>query len=445
MNSYIQGFNKTKLKIPRPMFRFSCLFALCFLLIVAHNLSAQTTLIKAGHLFDPKTGKFLKNQHILIQNRTIEAVGDKAVKADEVIDLSEYWVMPGFMDMHVHLEMESSPSTYLDRFRANEADRAYNTAVYAERTLMAGFTTVRDLGGSGVNTALARAIEAGKVKGPRVFSAGKAIATTGGHADPTNGYRADLMGDPSPKEGVINSRDEARKAVRQRHKNGAQVIKITATGGVLSLVKSGMAPQFTMDELEGIIEAANDLGMITAAHAHGAEGMKRSVLAGITSIEHGSLMTEEVMDLMVERGTYYVPTLSAGAFTMEKAEIDGYYPEIIIPKAKYIGTQMKGTFGKAYAKGVKIAFGTDCGVSPHGDNALEFHYMVEAGMSPEDAIKSATIESAKLLRMEDEIGLIKEGFSADIVAVKGDPLKDINILQNVSFVMKQGMVYKFEE
>jgi imidazolonepropionase-like amidohydrolase len=341
--------------------------------------------------------------------------------------------------------MESSPSTYLDRFRANEADRAYNAAVYAERTLMAGFTTVRDLGGSGVNTALARAIEAGKVKGPRVFSAGKAIATTGGHADPTNGYRADLMGDPSPKEGVINSRDEARKAVRQRYKNGAQVIKITATGGVLSLVKSGMAPQFTMDELEGIIEAANDLGMITAAHAHGAEGMKRSVLAGITSIEHGSLMTEEVMDLMVERGTYYVPTLSAGAFTMEKAEIEGYYPEIIIPKAKYIGTQMKGTFGKAYAKGVKIAFGTDCGVSPHGDNALEFHYMVEAGMSPEDAIKSATIESAKLLRMEDEIGLIKEGFSADIVAVKGDPLKDINILQNVSFVMKQGMVYKFEE
>jgi imidazolonepropionase-like amidohydrolase len=200
-----------------------------------------------------------------------------------------------------------------------------------------------------------------------------------------------------------------------------------------------------MDELEGIIEAANDLGMITAAHAHGAEGMKRAVLAGITSIEHGSLMTEEVMDLMVERGTYYVPTLSAGAFTMEKAEIEGYYPEIIIPKAKYIGTQMKGTFGKAYAKGVKIAFGTDCGVSPHGDNALEFHYMVEAGMSPEDAIKSATIESAKLLRMEDEIGLIKEGFSADIVAVKGDPLKDINILQNVSFVMKQGMVYKFEE
>lgn len=427
------------------MFRFPYLFALCFLLIFVNNLSAQTTLIKAGHLFDPETGKFLKNQNILIQNGNIEAVGDKAVKADKVIDLSGYWVMPGFMDMHVHLEMESSPSTYLDRFRANEADRAYNAAVYAERTLMAGFTTVRDLGGSGVNTALARAIEAGKVKGPRVFSAGKAIATTGGHADPTNGYRADLMGDPSPKEGVINSREEARKAVRQRYKNGAQVIKITATGGVLSLAKSGMAPQFTMDELEGIIEAANDLGMITAAHAHGAEGMKRAVLAGITSIEHGSLMTEEVMDLMLERGTYYVPTLSAGAFTMEKAEIEGYYPEIIIPKAKYIGTQMKGTFGKAYTKGVKIAFGTDCGVSPHGDNAKEFEYMVEAGMSPEDAIKSATIEAAKLLRMEDEIGLIKEGFSADVVAVKGDPLKDITMLQNVSFVMKQGKVYKFEE
>jgi imidazolonepropionase-like amidohydrolase len=427
------------------MIRFSFLLTLILIFFASLSISAQTTLIKAGYLFDAESGRFSKDQNILIENGKIMSVGSKEIEVDEVIDLSDYWVMPGFMDMHVHLEMESSPSTYLDRFRDNPADRAYNAAVYAKRTLLSGFTTVRDLGGSGVNTSLARAIELGKVEGPRVFSAGKAIATTGGHADPTNGYRADLMGDPGAKEGVVNSREEARKAVRQRYKNGAHVIKITATGGVLSLAKSGMAPQFTADELEGIIEAANDLGMITAAHAHGAEGMKRAVLAGITSIEHGSLMTEEVMDLMVERGTYYVPTLSAGAFTMEKAEIEGYYPEIIIPKAKYIGTQMKGTFGKAYAKGVKIAFGTDCGVSPHGDNAKEFEYMVEAGMSPEDAIKSATIESAKLLRIEDEIGLIKEGFSADIVAVKSDPLKDIKILQHVSFVMKQGRIYKFEK
>ena len=311
-------------------------------------------------------------------------------------------------------------------------------------TLMAGFTTVRDLGGSGVNTSLAKAIQMGKMAGPTIYSAGKAIGTTGGHADPTNGYRQELIGDPGPKEGVINGREEARKAVRQRYKNGAHCIKITATGGVLSLAKSGMAPQFTMDELEGIVEAARDLDMITAAHAHGAEGMKRAVIAGINSIEHGSLMTEEVMDLMIERGTYYVPTLSAGVTTVEKANIEGYYPEIIVPKAKYIGEKMEGTFKKAYEKGVKIAFGTDCGVSPHGDNAKEFKYMVDAGMEPKDAILSATFEAARLLRIQDETGSIEKGFEADFVAVKKDPLKDIAILQHVTFVMKEGVIYKNE-
>jgi imidazolonepropionase-like amidohydrolase len=427
---------------PMSMSRRSVFVFLLFLLANVPIIHAQTTLIKAGQLFDVESGKFVKNQFILIKGGRIVSVSSKAVSADQVIDLSDSWVMPGFMDMHVHLETESSPSAYLERFTNNEADVAYNAAMHARRTLLAGFTTVRDLGGSGVNTSLAKAIEMGKMDGPTIFSAGKSIATTGGHADPTNGYRADLMGDPGAKEGVVNSRDEARKAVRQRYKNGDQVIKITATGGVLSLAKSGMAPQFTMDELEGIIEAANDLGMITAAHAHGSEGMKRAVLAGITSIEHGSFMTEEIMDLMIERGTYYVPTLSAGIFTMEKAEIEGYYPDIIVPKAKFVGAQMQGTFGKAYSKGVKIAFGTDCGVSPHGENAKEFQYMVEAGMTPVDAILSATVEASLLLRIDDEYGKIKEGFYADIVAVKGDPLKDIKILQDVSFVMRHGKVYK---
>jgi imidazolonepropionase-like amidohydrolase len=411
-------------------------------LISISNISAQSILIKAGYIFDVESGKFLKDRFLLIEDGKISQIASKSLSADQVIDLSDLWVMPGFMDLHVHLEGQSSQSAYLDRFRKNEADRAYDAAVYAKKTLMAGFTSVRDLGGSGVNTSLARAVELGKVDGPRIFSAGKSIATTGGHADPTNGFRADLMGDPSAKEGVINSREEARKAVRQRYKNGAHVIKITATGGVLSLAKSGMAPQFTMDELEGIVEAANDLGMITAAHAHGAEGMKRAVVAGITSIEHGSLMTEEVMDLMVEKGTYLVPTLSAGVFTTEKAEIEGYYPAVVVPKAKYIGTMMKGTFGKAYKKGVKIAFGTDCGVSPHGENAKEFQYMVEAGMTPEDAIRSATIEAAKLMRIEDELGQLNEGYLADIVGVKNNPLNDIKTLQDVSFVMKEGVVYK---
>ncbi len=419
-------------------------FLVLLLLLFSFLSFAQTKAIKAGYVFDATSGKFVKNKTILIENGRIKSVSDTKgeVIADEIIDLSNSWVMPGFMDLHVHLEGESSPSGYLEEFTKNQADIAYDAAVFAKRTLMAGFTTVRDLGGSGVNTSLSKAIAMGKVEGPRIYSAGRAIATTGGHADPTNGYRSDLEGDPGPRLGVINSREEARKAVRQNYKDGAQVIKITATGGVLSLAKSGMAPQFTMDELEGIIEAANDLGMVTAAHAHGAEGMKRAVLAGINSIEHGSLMTEEVMDLMVERGTYYVPTLSAGIFTMEKAEIKGYYPDIVVPKAKTIGAQMQGTFNKAYLKGVKIAFGTDSGVSPHGENAKEFQYMVQAGMKPDDAIKSATIEAAKLLRVGDELGQIKDGYIADIVAVDHDPLQDIKILQNVSFVMKEGVVYK---
>lgn len=424
--------------------RFATLLLSCLSFLISNVLNAQTTLIKAGYLFDSDAGKFVKNQYVLIEGNTIKEVASEKLKGDTFIDLSDYWVMPGFMDMHVHLEGESSPSAYLDEFRKSTADVAYDAQMYALRTLKAGFTTVRDLGGSGVNTSLANAVAAGKVDGPRIYSAGKAIGTTGGHADPTNGYRPDLMGDPGADNGVINSREEARKAVRQQYKNGAHVIKITATGGVLSLAANGIAPQFTMDELAGIIEAANDLGMITAAHAHGDEGMKRAVMAGITSIEHGSMMSEETMNLMIEKGTYYVPTLSAGYFTMEKAEIEGYYPAIIVPKAKFVGAQMADTFSKANKKGVKIAFGTDCGVSMHGDNAKEFAYMVKAGMTPEDAIQSATIEAARLLRQESKLGQVRPGFFADIVAVKSDPIADIAVLQHVSFVMKEGKVYKKE-
>lgn len=404
----------------------------------------QVTAIKAGYLFDTNSGEFISNQLILIENGKVSKIeklnGD--VVADEIIDLTNAYVLPGLIDLHVHLEMEFSPSVYIKRFTLNKADLAYDAAVYARRTLLAGFTSVRDLGGSGVNTSLAKAIAMNKVDGPRIFSAGKAIGTTGGHADPTNGFQSDIVGDPGPKEGVINGREDARKAVRQRYKNGAQVIKITATGGVLSLAKNGIAPQFTMDELAGIVEAANDLGMVTAAHAHGTEGMKRAVEAGINSIEHGSIMSEEVMDLMIEKGTYYVPTLSAGIETVKNANIDGYYPEIVVPKAKYVGAQMVGTFKKAYEKGVKIAFGTDSGVTPHGDNAKEFQYMVEAGMSTRDAILSATVEASKLLQVENEIGSLKHGASADIIAVKINPLEDIKSLQNISFVMKTGVVYK---
>ena len=360
---------------------------------------------------------------------------------DKKVDLNNYTVIPGLMDMHVHLSGESNPKKYMDRFTMNLDDYAYRSISYAEKTLMAGFTTVRDLGGP-INTSLKKAIQNEQVIGPRIFSAGKALTTTGGHADPTNGMSFELAGDPGPKQGVINGVTDARKAVRQQYKNGADLIKITATGGVLSVAKSGENPQFTEDEIKEVVKTASDYGMHVAAHAHGAEGMKRAILAGVRSIEHGTLMDEETINLMIEKGTYYVPTISAGEFVANKAKIDGYYPDVVRPKAKKIGPQLKTTFGKAYKAGVKIAFGTDAGVSYHGENAKEFSYMVEAGMSPIEAILSATKTSSELIEKQKELGTIEKGKLADIVAVEGDPLQKIEVLENVVFVMKSGKIYK---
>jgi imidazolonepropionase-like amidohydrolase len=250
------------------------------------------------------------------------------------------------------------------------------------------------------------------------------------------------MGDPGPENGVVNGVEDARKAVRQRYKDGADMIKITATGGVLSLAKSGQNPQFTQEELDTIIQTANDYGFHVAAHAHGAEGMKRAVIAGVRSIEHGTFMNEEIMDLMKEHGTYFVPTISAGKFVALKAAEEGYFPAVVRPKAAAVGPQSADTFAKAYKAGVTIAFGTDSGVSPHGDNALEFVYMVEGGMKEMEAIRSATVTTAELLRIEDRLGSIREGKLADIIAVNGNPLEDISLLGQVSFVMKGGQIYR---
>lgn len=409
------------------------------------GLQAQKTFIHCGTIIDVLNEKVLKEQTIIVQGKKILEIKKGYVTPvgnDELIDLTEYTVMPGFMDMHVHIEHESNPKRYEETFRKNEADVALKATIYCERTLMAGFTTVRDLGGTGVNVSLQSAIDRGYIIGPKIYTAEKAIGTTGGHADPTNGMRRSLIGDPGPKEGVVNSADDAAKAVRQRYKNGADVIKITATGGVLSVAKDGSGPQFNMEELEAIIATAKDYGMITAAHAHGKEGMMRAIKAGITSIEHGTLMDDEVMDLMIEKGTYYVPTISAGKFVASKAKIAGFYPSVIVPKALAIGPKIQETFSKAYDRGVKIAFGTDAGVSPHGDNGLEFVYMVEAGMKPMDAIVSATRTPAEMLGITDERGILKEGNIADIVAVKGNPLEDISLLTDVLFVMKDGVIYK---
>jgi imidazolonepropionase-like amidohydrolase len=408
-------------------------------------LQAQRTYLHCGNLLDGKTNDVQPQMTIVVEGNKIVAIEkgfSNAGTNDKVIDLRTKTVMPGLIDMHVHLEGETNKDQALQRFTSNKADVAFRSTVFARKTLLAGFTTVRDLGGSGVNISLRNAINQGLVTGPRVITCGKSIGTTGGHADPTNGYREDLMGDPGPKEGVINSPEEARQAVRQRYKDGSDMIKITATGGVLSIAKDGSGPQFTDEELKAIVETARDYGMHTAAHAHGAEGMKRAVLAGITTIEHGTKMTEEVMDLMKQKGTYYVPTISAGKFVAEQAKVPGYYHPLVVPKALEIGPQIQETFRKAYKRGVKIAFGTDAGVFPHGENGKEFTYMVEAGMPAIEAIKSATVVNAAILGMTDKIGTIEAGKLADIVATDENPLRNIKTMESMSFVMKDGVVHK---
>ncbi|NAS10412.1 metal-dependent hydrolase family protein [Poritiphilus flavus] len=406
---------------------------------------AQDTYLQCGRLVDTGSGKILKEKTIVVSGEKISRIENGYVSGaskDKVVDLRSKTVLPGFIDMHVHIESQSSPKAYINRFTMNEADIAFESSVYARRTLMAGFTTVRDLGGTGVNIALRKAISKGLVEGPRIFTAGKAIATTGGHADPTNGRKKELMGDPGPREGVVNSPEDGKKAVRQRYKDGADVIKITATGGVLSVAKSGRNPQFTIPEIKAITEIAADYGMLTAAHAHGDEGMQRAVKGGIKTIEHGSFMSEETMELMKEYNAYMVPTITAGKKVAEKAEVKGYFPDVVAQKAREIGPLIQDTFARAYKRGVPIAFGTDAGVFPHGENAAEFVYMTEAGMPIMEALQAATVTNADLLGMGDELGQLKAGYIADIVAVEGDPLKNVELLQQVDFVMKEGKIYK---
>ena len=408
-------------------------------------ISAQDIYLHCGSIVDTESGKILKEKTIIVSGNKISDIKNGFVNGssdDQTIDLKSKTVLPGFIDMHVHIEGESSPSRYLDRFTKNPADVAFKSTVYAERTLMAGFTTVRDLGGSGVNISLRNAINRGVVKGPRIFTAGKTIASTGGHGDPTNGMREDLRGNPGPKEGVVNSPDDAKKAVRQRYKDGSDVIKITATGGVMSVAKNGQNPQFTIEEIKAIVATARDYGMLTAAHAHGDEGMRRAVLGGIKTIEHGTLMEEATMDLMVKHNTYLVPTISAGKAAAKMADIPGFLPPVVAKKAREIGPVSQVTFGKAYKKGVPIAFGTDAGVSPHGENGKEFGFMHEAGMPIMEAIQAATITNADLLGMKNELGKLKVGFIADIVAVNENPTENVNTLENAVFVMKEGVIYK---
>lgn len=404
------------------------------------------TIIHAGRLIDGRSDEPREQMSIVVEEGRIARVVAGYVQpsaGDKLIALEAHTVMPGLMDMHTHLMSQHSKDSYTERFFMDQADYALRSTVYARITLAAGFTTVRDLGDNGVNSfALRKAIEKGWTPGPRIFTSGKALATTGGHADPTNALRGDFRRDPGPLEGVINGPDDARKAVRQRYKDGADLIKLTATGGVLSLAVNGTNPQFTEEELRAVVETARDYGLSVAVHAHGTEGIRRAILAGVDSIEHGTFMTDETIALMKEKGTYWVPTNLAGEWVAAKAAEPGYFPDLVRPKAAAMGPVIRETFRKACAAGVKIAFGTDSGVSPHGENAREFELMVQGGMPPMKAIQSATLEAARLLRIDQRLGTLEPGKVADVVAVPGNPLDDIRLMRRVEFVMKDGAVFK---
>jgi imidazolonepropionase-like amidohydrolase len=418
------------------------LTAACFLFAIV--VMAQKTYIWCGTLIDGISNEPKKNMTIVVEKNKITAVENgfsKAGAADKTIDLKTKTVTPGWIDAHVHLSHETNPNRYLEGFQLNDADYAYRSVGFARKTLMAGFTTVRDAGGD-IVISLKKAINQGLIEGPRIFAAGTAIGSTGSHGDPTNGYRSDLMGDPGPRVGVANGVDECIKAVRQRYKEGSDVIKIMATGGVLDVSTNGTGAQYTEEEMRAIVQTANDYGLKVMAHAHGAEGIKRALRAGVISIEHGTFMDDECIELFKKNNAWYVPTIIAGKSVSDSAKILNYFPAVVAKKAMEIGPQLQKTFAKAYKAGVKIAFGTDAGVYQHGKNWLEFTYMIEAGMPAMEAIKAATINAADLLGEKDKLGSIEVGKLADITAVDGDPLKDPQVFGKVVFVMKDGVVYK---
>ena len=402
------------------------------------------TVLHCGALFDSHTGQRNGPSTIVVEGGRITEVlaGTVERTGAAVVDLGSHTCLPGLIDSHTHITGETSPTRFNDQFRWNLADHVVRAPTWARRTLLAGFTTIRNLGDEqGESIALRNAINAGFLAGPRIFTAGVAIGSTGGHADPTSGYRHDLAGDPGPMQGIVNSPAEAWKAVRLHYKDGADLIKIMPTGGVLDESSSVENAQMTREEIRAVVAAAKDYGFTVAAHAHGAAGILRAAEEGVDSIEHGTFMDDAAIQAMKAHGTWYVPTMTASFYVSSKAAVPGYYPPAVAAKAALVGPRIVETVGKAWRAGVKIAFGTDAAVYPHGGNAREFELLVQAGVPPAAAIQAATINAATLLRKSDQLGSIEKGKLADVVAVQGDPLADVSILGRMSFVMKDGRIY----
>ena len=413
--------------------------------------ASKSYVLKAARLFDGKSNSLVTPGVVVVTDGKIAGTGSsaKVPTEAEVIDLGDATLLPGFIDAHTHLTMtysEDYARAALDALRKPIPEMALDASVNARTTLMAGFSTVRDVGSTEyLDAGLRNAINRGVVPGPRMLVAVHAIGATGGHCDDT-GWREGAVGkETGPEVGVINGADEARRAVRLAHKYGATVIKTCATGGVLSLADAVDTPQLTQAELDALVDEAHALRLKTAAHAHGAEGAKRAIRAGIDSIEHGSFLDDEALDLMKQKGTYYVPTLMAAQGLSEQIQKGVPIPPAIKVKADDAIAHVHQAFQKAIAKGVKIGLGTDAAVYPHGRNAEEFHQMVDLGMKPIDALKAGTSSDADLLGLSSKIGTLETGKLADVVAVPGDPLQNIRQTERVFFVMKEGVVYRNEK
>ncbi len=416
--------------------------------LAAQLFAADVYVLKAARMFDGKSDRIVSPGVVVVDGDKIAAVGSAAaIPAGAVtIDLGDATLLPGFMDAHTHLSMAFHADYRqgeLDALKKPVAEQALIASENARVTLMAGFTTVRDVGSSDlIDVGLRNAIEAGKIVGPRMLVSVHALGATGGHCDPQAGFVPNLFGhEAGVEDGVIDSPEAARRAVRYNIKYGADVIKACATGGVLSLTDDVDTPQLTQAELDALVDEAHALRRKTAAHAHGATGAKRAIRAGIDSIEHGTFLDDEAMQMMKERGTYYVPTMMAIEGVKQNLT-DGYLPPVIEKKARQAMQSLHDTVSKAIRMQLKIALGTDAAVYPHGKNAGEFEQLVSCGMKPIDALKAGTSVDADLIGVSARTGTLEAGKLADVVAVPGNPVDDIKVTQRVAFVMKEGKIYK---